>query len=184
MHYKFARNETQIRKTGPEAALTPAEERSLVEWLILSAERGYPQPFWMIRQAVKDLLDNVPRKNGFNNNMPSQNWMQGFMRRHTQLSHRKPESMTPGSGNVKDENLIDWWTFYNQYLIEKDCLSINSDPRRIWNADEITLLYNPKSKKAVADGGGCSVMLTVSKIKHLSLILIYDKRLICLLYHM
>lgn len=169
---KLKANVTTIQSRGPKRALSDSEEREIVKYMKLSAERCQPKPLVAIREAAKAIIDEFPRPNKFNvNSLPSTKWLRKFMGRYKELSHRRPEALPPASSCVTLEGIVGWWIRTDKLYKSNGFIDIMQDKSRIVNADEKAFNFNPKPKRVVqergsregyiAESGGSKISVTV-----------------------
>lgn len=138
---------------GPETVLTANEEKELVHWVLECYRKGFPVRKQELQQSVKIFLDNEPRENPFINNLPGRKWYQAFLKRHPQLTERKPEGVALASAVVNEENIRNWFQQTIAYFEEHNLLEVLKDPTRMLNSDETAFNLCPKSKIVLAPVG-------------------------------
>ena len=79
--------------------MTPAEELTLVGFINIMSEIGYPLTRNELLNEVQYILNIDGRDTPFLNNRPDKDWFTGFLRRHPGVSFRKLMSL--GSNQAK-----------------------------------------------------------------------------------
>lgn len=138
---------------GPPPVLTTEEEDMIVNWVKECHRKGFPQRKDAIQCSVKQFLDENPRDNPFTNNYPGIGWYKAFLKRHPELTVRKPEPVTPASSRVSESDIRKWFQDIYTYLEEKKFHYILNDPNRVFNGDETNFLLCPQNKKVLAPKG-------------------------------
>lgn len=138
---------------GPSPILTAEEESSLCKWITVCVKKGFPRRKENIISSVKELLDQVPRKNPFKNNTPGDGWFKAFLRRHPELLSRTSEGVTAASSSVSESDIKKWFTLISDYLTEEEYANVLHDPTRIFNGDETNFQLCPKGHKVIAPRG-------------------------------
>jgi hypothetical protein len=123
-------------------------EEVMVKKILVCASWGYPLDTLEIRLFVKSVLDNVRTTvKAFHNNLPGNDWIKGFLRRH---SNHLSERLVPNIKRVRAE--------VNSFIVNEffDNLEISLDgipPENIINYDETNLSDNPGERKCVVKRG-------------------------------
>lgn len=149
---------------GPSTVLSNAEENELVEWITYCCKQGFPVTKNKLVENVKILCDHDNRETPFLNNKPGRSWLEGFLRRHANLSERISKNLSITRAKVTEDQIRKWFININSHFSEVftnvDLLTI--DPTRIFNADEIGVSMNPKSSSVLAPKGTKNVYNIVS----------------------
>jgi len=69
-------------RPGPTTVLTSAEEKTLVNYINLMSEIGYPLTRHELLKEVKRILDLDGRRTPFPNNLPGKGWFYLFRSRN------------------------------------------------------------------------------------------------------
>ena len=86
--------------------LLEEEESNLSTVIVCMADWGFPMTFQGIRFIVKGYLDREGRReNRFEENLPSDDWVRGFLRRNKNLTVRLSENIKRCRAGV-DSNCI------------------------------------------------------------------------------
>lgn len=152
---QFRRSTKFNNKTtfGPAPVLSNDEENQLEKWIITCHKKGFPVRDEDIKWSVKRFLDENPRPNPFNANLPGKGWMEAFLRRHPNISQRTAEGITAASSVISEDNIKKWFTDIRQYLEIKGLTDILEDSSRIFNGDETCFMLCPKNKRVLAPKG-------------------------------
>lgn len=76
---------------GRKTVLDAGEEKELELCLLARARMGYPVDKKELLNLVKEFIDIKGINTPFKENKPGQKWYQGFMRRHSTISLKRPE---------------------------------------------------------------------------------------------
>lgn len=97
---------SESKAYGGQTVLTPQEEQTLVDGLLLAAEWGMPFQKNDLKVIVKKYLDGEERKeNRFKNNYPGNDWCTSFLNRHEELSNRLSENIKRSRAAVSKETV-------------------------------------------------------------------------------
>lgn len=81
-------------------------------------------------------------------------WFRSFLHRYrSELSVRKPESVTKASANVTEADIRKWFREVLELLREDELEDILSDPKRMLNGDETSFYLDPTVDKVIAMRG-------------------------------
>lgn len=152
MSEKFSKKEH-----GPRPILSKEEETLLVEWIMESYRKGFPQRKENLQSSVKHFLEDNPRPNPFRNNLPGDAWYNSFLKRHPILAHRQSEPVTAASSAVSEYDIRKWFSTIESYLKEKDLFSVLQHSDRVFNSDETNFQLCPKNKNVLAPKGARNV---------------------------
>ena len=139
-------------KPGVSTALTFVQEKSLVNYLLYMAERGFP----LTRTMVKAFALAIAKRSGvayrFNEELgPSDHWWQLFKRRHPVITLRKADSLERSRAEHLQEDITKEYFVKLESLLENG--GIKNKPRRIYNCDETFLPLDCSREKVVAAKG-------------------------------
>ncbi|XP_058836948.1 uncharacterized protein LOC131693263 [Topomyia yanbarensis] len=146
--YRLGKNWSGRTRKGPPTALSDVEENEIVAWIKRMARKGYPITKKHLILAVKQHLSKYPRAKSCNMNA-GQRWYKAFMKRHPDLTIRKPEAVSAASANVTEENIRHWFQSVYEILVEEGQNDILSDPTRVFNGDEIGFSLDPETKAVI-----------------------------------
>ena len=79
---------------GPCTVLTIEEEDRLVQYSLLMADRGFGLTPEDIRRLAYIIVSRSGRPHPFQNGMAGHAWMEGFRKRHHQITLRSPQSLS------------------------------------------------------------------------------------------
>ena len=122
-------------ESGKQPVLPAAAENELHDLISTMCARGFPFSRKDIQCLAFQYAHHYGLK-GFNNEGGSAGyyWMRGFLKRHSNLSCRKPEALSSARAASVNKSVINgWFDKYEQTLKE---LQIKNVPSHIWNADE------------------------------------------------
>ena len=109
----------------------------VVDYINLMSSIGYPLSKQQLLWEVKRILDADGRQTKFTENLPGNDWYRGFLKRHPELSERKPQGISTARAAITKEMVEGWFATANGYIAQQqggtDALK---DPRRVWNMDE------------------------------------------------
>lgn len=132
-----------VLKSGKSTVFTPDQEAALMEYLLKSSDMY----FGLSSTEVKVLAFDYAKK--LNLNVPGWEekkqagieWFRGFMKRHPNLSIRKPEATSLARAtSFNKENVSQFFTHLRTVLDQ-----FKFEPRQIWNMDEtgVTTVQTP-----------------------------------------
>ncbi|XP_072167358.1 uncharacterized protein [Diadema setosum] len=115
--------------------------------------------------TVRKIVLDDGRETPFKDGMPGKKWLAGFMRRHPELSERKPELLGGERAVVSSEKIDRFYADLHDYLEQKGCLSILSSPDRMFNCDETGFALCGKMCRVLATKGSRTVSAVGSSDK-------------------
>ena len=127
-----------------ETCLTPEEEETFVDHLVIVAEWGFPFDHSDLRYMAKAYLDTCDNKiTCFKDNLPGSEWTSSFFKRHANvLSVRNCQNLTRGKSQLEPGIINDFFDHY-----EKSVSGI--PPSNIFNYDETGLVDDPGVKRCI-----------------------------------
>lgn len=155
--------ETSKQKTGPPKVFSDTEEQKIVDWILFRAHRGLPVTKTELLDSVQQYVNLSNKKNPFIDGRPSRHWYEGFRKRHSHLSIRKPQSLTHSRAAVTGDDLKHWFDEQTNYLSEKKLKDIPST--RVFNCDETYVSLYPPSEKVLLEKGSRSAYKVVDSEK-------------------
>jgi len=124
------------KKVGRPTELEEEEERVLADRLLCLAKWGFPLDSKDTRMLIKNYLDAQDRKSRFVDNMPGQDWLDGFLARHEELVMRRASLIKRSRAHVTREDITSFFEHYSK-------VAEGIPPQNIWNYDETNLSDNP-----------------------------------------
>jgi hypothetical protein len=112
------KKDTDPTASGSNSILSASEENLIVQWIKISVNKGFPIVKDQMLDAVQGFLTTNPRKNPFKDNRPGCTWYRLFLKRHPEVTIRKPEFFTAASGNVFIKTIENWFKHIELYLKE------------------------------------------------------------------
>ncbi len=139
-------------KPGVCTALTFIQEKSLVNYLLYMAERGFP----LTRTMVKAFALAIAKRSGcayrFNEELgPSDHWWQLFKKRHPIIRLRKADSLERSRAEHLQEDVTMEYFIKLESLLENG--GLKNKPRQLINCDETFLPLDCSREKVVAAKG-------------------------------
>ena len=122
-------------------ALTVQEEKELCAYITEMANRGLP----VSRRDVKCLaqsIDNLHDVQVFKHDGPTDGWLTSFMRRHPEITLRRPSIIDGGRFAMARKSTIDAYFKGMRKLFNS--MKLDSAPNRIYNLDETGFSREPK----------------------------------------
>lgn len=118
-------------------------EEELVNCVLARAEMGFPCTRKELLNLVQEYVVRNNLSTPFNNAMPGKEWYGGFMRRHRELSLKKPEALQKVRVKARDPFVV--YSFYDQ--LKKVYDEVLPPARLIYNTDESAFGMDPRSIK-------------------------------------
>ena len=130
-------------RPGPSTVLTREEEDKLCQYCL---DMGYGLTIEDIKVVAYRIAAGSGRSHLFKEGSAGRDWYEGFLRRHPQLSLRKPEALS--YARAKNDNAQVVEDFYAKLAAVCARLNILSKPMQIFNADEtgISKVHKPRLK--------------------------------------
>ncbi|KAG8180855.1 hypothetical protein JTE90_023007 [Oedothorax gibbosus] len=104
------------RKMGPDAVLTLAEEKKLVQWIKDLVKCGFPRKVEDLLNTVQKIILDDGRKNPFKNGRPGKKWYASFLKRNPGLEHRVSQGVSKGRAIVTEEAIKKWFKELEDFL--------------------------------------------------------------------
>ena len=160
--YQTLHDRLNKNPTSKATVLNEMEENHLAKWITDCSAVGIPKTKIDIKKAAAEICSIFKRKiNGkhFKNKLPSEKWFISFLKRHSEVRFRVPESLGRASANVSEANLRNWFKNVENFLEQKGLSDLLKQPSRIFNIDESGFQLNPKPKKVLAKKGQRNVYI-------------------------
>ena len=120
-------------KYGRGRALDDDSEAALVRYAVYMSDRGFPLTRAALRSLALGIVKERKIKAPFNMETgPSKKWIRNFLKRHTELSLRKPDDIDSDRSQLSQEE-VDKYFDILEHVIQEHNLS---DPSHIYNCDE------------------------------------------------
>lgn len=154
-------------KPGKRPELTSAEERTLVNYIKLMHQIGYPLTRKELLREVKRILDIDGRPTSFKDNLPGKDWFQKFKKRHPEIALRTPMALGQERASISYDMILGWYDVLFAFLEKEipDYRNMLKDPRRVFNADESGFPLAVKSGRVIAPTGARHVYQVVTNTK-------------------
>ncbi len=131
LRYRISEKGGQI---GHPAALSPAQEREIVDTCMLFSEWGFGLGRREVDSVLQSYLKYTLQKNPFRDDVPGEGWWSGFIRRHPELSRRRPQQLQLVRAHSSSEEVITHW--YTECLgAVLTSLKLADQPGRIYNVE-------------------------------------------------
>ncbi|KAI4455414.1 hypothetical protein MML48_9g00003643 [Holotrichia oblita] len=147
---KEEKNPVTILSTGRRPALPADVEETIANCLIARARMGWPSDEKELCNLLSEYVITKNLKTPFKNNIPGHDWYLGFMKRHPNLSFKKPEHLQIIRKDARDPFVV--YDFYKklQDLITEKSLKYPNKSCFIFHADESGFSSDP-SRVALAE---------------------------------
>ncbi|XP_055708637.1 uncharacterized protein LOC129804902 [Phlebotomus papatasi] len=133
-------------RSGIHSGLGKEIEKRIVDWVITSADCGFPVTKEGLLSTAEKIISNLPQRqrSGFKRNRPSNKWYYGFLKRNPQISQKKAEYVNRARGSVTEEKIRAWF----QDVVEQlgDNIGILNEPKRVFNMDETGFNLAPRGE--------------------------------------
>ena len=146
---------THGRKAGRPSRLTEEEESTIVETCLIFSEWGYGLGKKEILSIIHDYLVTNKKTHLFPKGVPNDDWWNGFMKRHPQLSLRKAQALQICRAKASTPEIINHW-FMNVLKPILDKTGLADHPNRIFNANETSFSLCGRPQKIIAKRGAKS----------------------------
>ncbi|XP_057340983.1 uncharacterized protein LOC130678024 [Microplitis mediator] len=157
-------NKYSDKPPGPSTVLSYEEENELVEWIFYCCKQGFPVTKNKLVESVEILCDSDNRKTPFPNNKPGRSWLEGFLKRHPNVSEKLSEYLSATRAKVTEYQIRGWFTgitnYFTEFFTDENFTKI--DGTRIFNGDAIGVSMCPKPSSVLAPKGIKNVYNTVS----------------------
>ena len=151
---------------GCRSVFTSEEEMSLKDYLITSSKMNYGLSTKSTRQLAYEMAvinSKTFPQSWHNLKMAGEDWLYGFMKRHPDLSIRKPEACSLSrSTSFNKYNIDNFFAKLREVYSRYECFANGS---RVYNLDETTTSTVQKPQKVIAKKGFKQVNQTTSSEK-------------------
>ena len=138
---------------GRPCRLSDEEEREIVETCLIFGDWGYG----IGKKEVLGVVGDYCKWNKidvFPSGVPKIEWWRGFLRRHPELSLRKPQALQISRAKAATPQVIDQWFSVLEPLINR--LGLTNHPERIFNSDETSFCLSGRPQRVLAKKGAKS----------------------------
>lgn len=133
-----------IRHTGGQPALSPAEETAIINNVLKCAEWGYPLNTTDLRMFVKSYLDKAGKTvSAFKNNFPGIDWVNGLLKRHRDTAGKRLASNISAKRSQVTPDTI------KKYFTNLEETVRGVPPENIFNYDESNVSDDPGKKLCI-----------------------------------
>lgn len=153
-------NGVHTKVYGSSTVLTNEQEKKLAEWIILCARSGYPKSKSQIIRTAAELSNLNSKK--FLKSKPSTGWFQKFVKRHPNVTNRKPEPLGKASASITSEDLRTYFDLIKKQFDESGQSDLLYKPEKWWNVDETGFDMNPTPLNVYAGKGAKTVHIIES----------------------
>lgn len=141
------------RKMGPQPVLEADVKKMIVNWLKGLDDKGFPVTKIDILVSVNKLITDMKLNNNVTNGKLGEKWFTLFMKRHSDLVHRKPEKLSKIRADLTEQNVRAWFEDVKSYLKSINAEDVLEAPERILNLDETSFWLCPKTGKVICAKG-------------------------------
>ena len=107
-------------------------------------------------------MTDLRRDSPFADNRPGRTWIQGFLKRNSNISKLISQNLTVFRASVTQDNILGWFTKVEECLKKKDIFQVLMEPLRLFNCDETAFFLNPKGNKVLAGKGDKTIYQQVN----------------------
>lgn len=144
---------------GRPCRLSKEEEKEIVETCLIFGDWGYG----IGKKEVLGVVGNYCKSNKIDvfpsGGVPKIEWWRGFLRRHPELSLRKPQALQISRAKAATPQIIDQWFSVLEPLINR--LGLRNHPERIFNSDETSFCLCGRPQRVLAKKGAKSPQYTI-----------------------
>lgn len=141
------RNKYRKENKGPLSILSNGEETRIVSWMKLAARTGFPVTEKHLKISVAQFVKLTKKITPFKDGIPGRKWIRLFMRRHKEISLRKPSVLAKHRATVTESQIRKWFLEVQDYLKETNVEYLLNQPARIFNLDETAFQLVVKNQK-------------------------------------
>ena len=140
------------RNVGRPCRLSQEEEKEIVDTCLLFSEWGFGIGKKEVIGVVADYCKANKKDHLFPDGVPGQEWWRAFIKRHPNLSLRKPQSLQLARARATCPEVIDHW-FFQVLEPMLDKTGLKNHPERIYNADETSFCLSGRPQKVISQKG-------------------------------
>lgn len=140
----------------------------MVDYALYMSKRGFPLTRKTLKRIALEIAMQSKSPPLFKKNGPSYKWLRHFLKRHKEISLRKPHALERVRAEVSSEQVEGFFSLLESTL---DKLGIKNDPTRIFNLDEtgFSSRIQGREKIIVSKGTKHAYQPTVSISGHVTL---------------
>ena len=124
-----------VGKVGRPSVLSAAQEAEIVETCQIFSQWGFGLTKMDIISVVADYFQHTKKPNPFKDGVPGDDWWCLFMKRHPELTKRKPQALQMVRAKAATPHVINHW-FLDCLKPTLDELGLHNKPQCIFNVDE------------------------------------------------
>jgi hypothetical protein len=130
-------------KPGPSTVLTSEEEDRLVVYAIEMADRGFGLTPDDLMKLAYTIADKSGRPHPFRNGIAGRGWLEGFRKRHREISLRSPQSLSFCRAVMASKSTVE--DLFTKLGGIYGRLNLLSKPMQVYNIDEtgVTIVHKP-----------------------------------------
>lgn len=148
----------EVKNHGKSTVLTQEEEQKLANWLIQCASMGFPRTRDDLICTAGEILNLRPEsKIKFKHDIPSRQWVERFMQRHTNISFRTPESVNQAASRVSEQDIRLFFDRLRTFFESNGMASVMTRDDAWYNLDEKCYPLNAMPKQVIAAKGAKNV---------------------------
>lgn len=140
------------RHGGYHSLLGKETEETIAQWIVQSANQGFPVSREGLLTTVEKLVTDSPDVVGFKEKRPSKKWYYNFLNRHPDVAAKKTEYANRTRRNITKEKIHQWFKDVEAQL-EDHMVVLQQHPERIFNLDELVVHLNAKGELALGPMG-------------------------------
>ena len=144
---RITKNTAIIRKPGHPTVLTSQQEQEIVDTCLLFAQWGFGLGRREIEGIIQNFFKVTKKLNPFCNGVPGEGLWSGFMRRHPQLTKRKPQNLQMVRAKAMSKEVVTHWFQQCRKPTLTELDDLLDKPNQIFNVDEsgFPLSWTPKA---------------------------------------
>lgn len=155
------RRKRVTRNLGPQSVLGPQNEDKIVIHFKKLQNHGFAPTRFFVRSMAFELTEQLqlPHKFKRESRKAGYPWLESLLRRNTELSIRKSESVSTARAHELERNKVEsYFSVLQRTLTENDLMN---EPGHIFNVDE-TCVLNNRPEHVIAEKRSKNVVSTPS----------------------
>ena len=149
----FILSNDRIPEREAPTTLSETEEQNLVTWCLEMARIGCPQARNELPSVVHAMLKGRKKMCFSPNKLLTKNWINGFIKRHPELSSLVPQHLDPLRATLSYEGVISYLEDMKEYLNSKNLEArdflVRENAGRVFNCDERGFFINANHSSEV-----------------------------------